>query len=139
LAYAEFFAGALADRIAECPDALLALPLANSRQRQRGFNQAREIARHLARIIRRPVINGIARNRDTPAQASLPWQLRAKNVAGAFVGSPALVGKRVAVVDDVMTTGATLTAAASAARRAGAVAVEAWVVARTLPPVVKRS
>ena len=139
LAYAEFFADALAARITARPDVLVALPLAASRQRQRGFNQAQEIARQLARSVRVPVAAGLTRIRDTPAQASLPWHLRAKNVAGAFAGTTALAGKRIAIVDDVMTTGATLAAAASAARRSGAVGVEAWVVARTLPPVAKRN
>ena len=137
LAYAEFFAGALAARIGSSPDVLVPLPLAASRQRQRGFNQAREIVRQLARIVHVPVAAGLTRIRDTPAQASLPWHLRAKNVAGAFACDPILAGKRIAIVDDVMTTGATLTAAAGAARRAGVLGVEAWVVARTLPAVVK--
>ena len=77
---------------------------------------------------------GLHRARDTPAQAALPWKDRAKNVRGAFIADSSLSGRRIAIVDDVMTTGATLSSAASAALRAGALADEAWAVARTLPP-----
>ena len=66
-------------------------------------------------------------------QATLPWRERVRNVRGAFATSGALAGARVALVDDVMTSGATAAAAAAALRRGGASRVEAWVVARTLP------
>ncbi len=140
LAHAEFFAGALAERVAQrgdetpWPDAIVALPLAPSRQRERGFDQAAEIARRVAAITGVPLQGGLRRTRDAPAQASLPWKERAGNVRGAFAADPTLAGRRVAIVDDVMTTGATLASAAHAALRAGARAVEAWAVARTLPP-----
>ena len=134
LAYADYFAGALARGIAVWPDMLVALPLAPARQRQRGFNQAQEIARRLARLGGVPVVTGIRRTRDTPAQAALPWRERGRNVRNAFAALPVVAGRRIAIVDDVMTTGATLIAAAGAARRAGALSVGAFVVARTLPP-----
>jgi ComF family protein len=138
LALAEPLAAALLDavirRARAPPDVIVALPLSVARQRERGFNQAAEIARRVARAVNRPLVSGLARARDAPPQAALAWNERARNVRGAFVGQPCLAGKRVAIVDDVMTTGATLASAARAARRAGAVAVEAWVVARTLPP-----
>ena len=70
---------------------------------------------------------------DTPPQAALPWQERAKNVRRAFVCDDVLAGMRVAVVDDVLTTGATLNELARVLRKAGAAAVVGWVVARTLP------
>jgi ComF family protein len=138
LALAEPLATALVAAVVNCarapPDAIVALPLSVARQRERGFNQAAEIARRVARVMDRPLVSGLARARDAPPQAALAWNERARNVRGAFVGQPCLVGKRVAIVDDVMTTGATLASAARAARRAGALAVEAWAVARTLPP-----
>ena len=134
LAYADYFAGALARGITVWPDVLVALPLAPARQRQRGFNQAQEIARRLARLGSVPAVTGLVRTRDTPAQAALPWKERGRNVRNAFAALPAVAGRRIAIVDDVMTTGATLIAAASAARRAGARSVEVFVVARTLPP-----
>ena len=139
LAYAEPLADALAravagSRAAALPDAVVALPLSRSRQRERGFNQAHEIALRVASALGVPLVAGLARARDAPPQATLAWSARAANVRGAFVGHPRLAGRRIAIVDDVMTTGATLAEAAGAARRAGATSVQAWVVARTLPP-----
>jgi len=140
LAHADFFAEALSASVAQrpagkpWPDALVALPLAPARQRARGFDQAAEIARRVARITGVTMAPGLHRTRDTPAQAALPWKERAKNVRGAFAADSSLGGQRIAIVDDVMTTGATLVSAADAVLRAGALNVEAWAVARTLPP-----
>jgi ComF family protein len=138
LALAEPFASALVAAIERRahppPDALVALPLSPARQRDRGFNQAGEIARRVAQAIGRPLVPGLARTRDSPPQAALAWADRVRNVRGAFQANRSLAGRRIAIVDDVMTTGATLGAAARAARRAGALEVEVWVVARTLPP-----
>jgi len=133
-AFAEIFAEALAALPGPRPDGLVPLPLARLRQRARGFNQAGEIARHLGRRLGVPVWPALTRTRDTAPQAALPWAARAGNVRGAFAAVRPLTGLRIAIVDDVMTTGATLDAAARAAQAAGALAVEAWVGARTLPP-----
>lgn len=116
------------------PDALLALPLAAARQRERGFNQSIEIARAVARRTGLPLVTGLVRTGNAPAQATLPWAQRRRNVRGAFACATSFAGRHVALVDDVMTTGATLEAAAAALRQSGARRVDAWVVARTLPP-----
>ena len=116
----------------ERPDAIVPLPLATARQRERGFNQSIEIARVVSRRTGIPLAAGLVRTSSAPPQASLPWSERRRNVRGAFACNASFAGRRVAIVDDVMTSGATLDAAAGALLRGGASAVHAWVVARTL-------
>ena len=132
LAYADYLAQALACAVTVLPERVVALPLARSRQRVRGFNQAAEIARRVARHLHVPSAAGLVRVRDTPAQAELPWRERRRNVRAAFAALPAIAGRHIAIVDDVLTTGATLHDAARAARAGGARSVDVWVVARTL-------
>jgi ComF family protein len=113
-------------------DLVLAMPLHPRRLAARGFNQAVEIARPLAQRLRLPFdAHALQRVRDTAAQAGLHLAEREKNVRKAFACGRDLGGLRVAVVDDVMTTGATLNEVAKTLRRAGAVHVENWVAART--------
>jgi ComF family protein len=139
LALAEPLARTLVDAVlgrgAPLPDCICAVPLAPLRQRHRGFNQAQEIARRVATQLRLPLRAALVRTRETPAQAGLSLRERARHVRDAFRVTEPLEGLAVAIVDDVMTSGATLAAAARAARAAGAVRVEAWVVARTAAPV----
>ena len=117
------------------PDRLIALPLAIPRQRERGYNQALEIGRVIGARSGVPLLpRGLSRVRATPPQAALPWDQRAKNVRGAFACELDLSGLTVALVDDVMTTGASLAEAAKILKASGAASVENWVVARTLPP-----
>jgi ComF family protein len=134
LSLARAFGAALAARVAGRPvDAVVPMPLAPPRLRSRGFNQAMEIARALARESGATVLpDRVMRVRDTPPQADLPHDARAANVRGAFACSGLFTGQSLAVVDDVMTTGASLEALAATLKRAGAARVECWVVARAL-------
>ena len=121
------------------PDCLLPMPLSTARLRERGYNQAWELARRLApRLGCAADPNALQRVRDTPHQLTLPLDERAANVRGAFAVSPkageALRGRSVALVDDVMTTGATAAEAARTLYAAGVGDVSVWVVARTPRP-----
>jgi len=141
VALAEWGAAAIRARRAATasalPQRLIALPLSRERQRERGYNQAHEIARVLGRELAIPLIRGgVRRDRSAPPQAALPWNERAKNVRGAFACELDLKGLSVGVVDDVITTGASLAEFARTLKRAGATRVENWVVARTLPPAM---
>jgi ComF family protein len=115
-------------------DIVVAVPLSAQRLKERGYNQALELARPIAAHLGAPLDFGLCeRAHETPPQTGLPWAERARNVRGAFRCTRALAGACVAVVDDVMTTGATLSACAEAARAAGARRVVALTVARALP------
>lgn len=114
------------------PQALVPVPLHRGRLRQRGFDQALELARPLARALDLPLQAGLLhRCRATHAQSRLDADARARNLRGAFrVDARAALPAHVALVDDVMTTGATLHAAAKALRAAGVARIDAWVCAR---------
>jgi len=121
--------------VTERVDCVFPVPLSRERLRERGYNQAAEIARHVANERRVPLeLTIMTRERNTRAQADLPWSDRARNVRGAFRCERSLDGAAIAVVDDVMTTGATLDELAATLKRAGAARVVNWVVARTFPP-----
>ncbi|MCC2656633.1 MAG: ComF family protein [Panacagrimonas sp.] len=122
----------LRSRAAPLPELLLPVPLSRRRLLRRGFNQAQELARavsretgvaidaHAARMVRVPV--------DQIGQSA---EQRRRNLRGAFAVDRDLRGRHVALIDDVMTTGATLDALARAARAAGATRIEAWALARS--------
>jgi ComF family protein len=115
------------------PDLVIPVPLGAQRLAERGFNQSLEIARVTASLLDvRLAPEGCRRVRDTPPQASLALAERARNVRRAVVCDLELTGMRVALVDDVLTTGASLDECARAIRKAGAAEVIGWVAARTL-------
>jgi ComF family protein len=116
---------------AKAMDLVVPVPLSAARLRERGYNQSVEIARALGRPLETALCT---RTRDTPEQAALPLAERRRNVKGAFACARRLEGKSVAVVDDVMTTGATLEELAATLKAAGAARVENWVLARTPAP-----
>ncbi len=131
--------GALLVETFEAPpepdDAIVPVPLHPRRLRERGYNQARELARPLARHLRVPVLTDVvARARDTPSQTRLDRAARRRNVADAFtVTRPeGLRGRRVLLVDDVVTTGATLASLRAALLAAGARSVRSVALSRAV-------
>lgn len=121
-------------------NALVAVPLHRSRLLERGYNQALEIARSLACELRLPILRGgIVRRHATPPQTRLRARLRQENLRFAFEANRDLRNYRIAIVDDVITTGATVNSLALTLRAAGASYVEAWAVARTQRPMTGAS
>jgi ComF family protein len=123
-------------RQAPAPQCVLPVPLAPLRLAQRGYNQAWELARRVASAQGLPArADVLLRPLETAHQAALPRPERQRNLRAAFMVNPQhrplLQGLRVALVDDVMTTGATARESAAALLRAGAAAVDVWVLART--------
>ena len=134
LLLAPWFAEKLAPICAERSfDRVYATPLHPERLAERGFNQALEIARPLAHRLRLPAPGKqLIRTRATPAQARLPLDARQKNMRGAFFHEGRIDGAHVLLIDDVMTTGATMDACAHALKTAGAREVTVAVVARAV-------
>ena len=115
------------------PDFLIPLPLHAHRLKERGYNQALEIARPIAQHLKLPLLSHLLqRTRDTEHQTRLSEKARHRNMRKAFEIDADLAGAHVGIIDDVMTTGASLNAAARALKQAGAARVDCWVLARTL-------
>jgi ComF family protein len=141
---ASALAALLRDAVRRCAEAplpalLLPVPLSGARLRERGFNQSWEIARRMSRELGCAAdAQLLLRMKDTAHQIALPHDQRAANVRGAFAVEPRrrreLQGRVVAIVDDVMTTGATAAEIATVLLQAGARSVQVWVVARTPLP-----
>ncbi len=120
--------------LADLPDCVIPVPIHGTRLRQRGFNQALEISRYLCNQTGiRLLMEACSRSRDTVSQTELPWKERQKNVRGAFACRQDLAGKHVAIVDDVMTSGATLNELSKVLRRQGAATISIWLIARAIP------
>ncbi len=126
----KLMASRLADTMGNV-DILVAVPLSDRRQRERGFNQAERLGHYLALAWSVPLVPGLVRLRHTERQTNLHADARARNVQGAFgwKGHP-LDGISVGLVDDVATTGATIAAGAEALVRSGAARVVGLVLAR---------
>lgn len=116
------------------PEAIIPVPLHFTRRFQRGFNQSEFLARQLGKRLRIPVIvDALRRCRRTSAQSGLDRKARRQNIRGAFSCGEIRHGK-VALVDDVLTTGTTLTECARVVKQAGASEVTVWVTARVPEP-----
>ena len=138
----------LADRLRDAPaavalplpDLLVPVPLHPARLRQRGFNQALEIARGVGRALEVPVGARTARRlRDTVPQSRLGARERRRNLRGAFTAELPAEVRRVAVVDDVMTSGHTVAEMARCLLAAGAAEVQVWTLARAVPGAPARA
>lgn len=118
------------------PELLIPIPLHDQRLRERGYNQALELARPLARRLNLPIdAYALTRSRATPAQTGLDAKERRRNVHGAFsVKAKVQLPAHIALIDDVMTTGATLREATKVLRRAGVTRVDVWALARAPKP-----
>ncbi|MDD2723816.1 MAG: ComF family protein [Methylovulum sp.] len=118
-------------KTAEKPELILPVPLHNSRYRQRGFNQAIEIARTVSKEIQVPLdLHTCRRRHDTPHQSNLTAKQRRKNIKNAFAVVKPITVRHVAVLDDVMTTGSTVHELAKVLKKAGVARVDVWVCAR---------
>ena len=116
----------------DLPQAIIAMPLHQHRYRQRGFNQCLEIARILTKKLSIPLLlNTCIRHRDTPHQMGLSAQERELNVKGAFSIIKPIKFSHIALLDDVITIGATAHELATVLKQAGVEHVEVWVCART--------
>lgn len=135
LTLAKLLGQLLAERVPHGQNSLLVpVPLHPRRLRERGFNQALEIARPLRRRGYRIDPHCCSRTRYTPPQSALPAKTRRHNLRDAFRVQHRVAGKKIILIDDVFTTGSTLNTLATCLREAGAVRVEAWVIARTPEP-----
>jgi ComF family protein len=131
-----FLSAALSQRLKpiQC-DGVVPVPLAPARQRERGYNQAALLAKAPAAMLNVPLFDDLMRTRETEKQTELSFKARLRNVREAFSAASLerpLAGKHVVLIDDVMTTGATLHEAAKALKAAGATRVTAALVARVV-------
>lgn len=114
------------------PECIIPIPLHPKRTRERGYNQALEIAKHLAKQLKIPLdVHSCIRQRYTQAQTLTPAKLRKKNVKHAFYIKPILIAKHIAIVDDVVTTGHTIQEAATTLRDSGVQQIDVWCIAKT--------
>ncbi len=134
LSLAPVFSDALVQHVhkSTLPDLIIPMPLHRKRLAERGFNQALEIAKPIAAKLNIPLTwTACTRIKDTAPQISLPRKERHKNMKNAFTCDSDFTDKHIAIVDDVMTTGASVDALATILRSQGAREVSVWVAART--------
>lgn len=128
----DLFALSFAESGLALPDCIIPVPLHPQRLRERGFNQAVELARPIARQHRIPlIVDQLQRTRHTTPQTGLPADQRRTNLIGAFAIGTQLAGARVALMDDVITTTSTTSECARTLRSAGVAEIQVWAIART--------
>lgn len=137
LKLARLFGQLMAEHLAQSLDAppglILPVPLHRGRLRERGYNQALELARPVARRLELPLAPNLCRrSRATASQSDLDAKARRRNVRGAFELTSPLPAQRIAIVDDVISTGSTVGELARLLKRAGAKEVEVWALARAV-------
>jgi ComF family protein len=138
LTHAKLLGELLAEKIAQdryqakpLPAAIIPVPLHDQRLKERGFNQAVEIAKPVAKKLHLPLLTqGFIRSKHTTAQAQLPAKQRKQNIHGAFMIEHDLKGQPIAVVDDVITTGSTINEFCRVLKKHGAGKIEVWCCAR---------
>jgi ComF family protein len=132
-------AGSVRDRGGDLPRLLVPVPLHPARLLERGFNHAQALARYAGRVLEIPCAPfAVRRIRDTPSQTGLDVRARRRNVRGAFAVNSRtvtrlLAANHVAIVDDVLTTGSTVSEVRTVLREAGVRRVDVWAVARAQP------
>ncbi len=135
LAMTPVFSRLLIERLEQeknLPQAILPVPLHPVRQRERGFNQAIELARPIAKHFNLPLLTEtVSRQRYTTTQSSLDARQRRKNLRGAFVIQRAIPFTHIALVDDVITTGTTLRELTRTLRQQGIERIDCWAIAKT--------
>jgi len=121
--------------IDDLPNGLLPVPLHPTRQRDRGYNQAHEIAIPVSQHLHIPILSQLAiRVTATVAQSSLPLKQRKHNLKQAFTIKKEVTNQHIAIIDDVMTSGTTVNVLAKALKQAGAKRVSVWCCCRAEPP-----
>ena len=129
----QLFAECLLARAEPLPEAIVPVPLAPGRYRQRGYNQASELALSIRRSTGIAVLTDVViRQRETTEQAGLDRKARLRNVRGAFAAIASLRARHVAILDDVVTTASTVREVATVLRQAGAEQVTVWAIARAV-------
>jgi ComF family protein len=117
----------------EMPDLIIPAPLHIKRLRERGFNQASLLAKHLGKILKIPVDHhSLVKRKATANQAELTLKTRRTNLNGAFQVTRPLTANHVAILDDVVTTGSTAREIAKTLKRNGVDYIQVWGVAHTL-------
>lgn len=123
---AKYLSAFLADKVMEeeiVADCVVAMPLGEKRKKERGYNQAELLAKPLAERLNLPYNSGLERVKETEMQAKTSGIDRIKNVKDAFLATDSFKKKRVLLIDDVLTTGSTMSEAAKALKKAGALEV----------------